>query len=103
MGLSCGKGWICGGRPAGYRCGALVLEVDEDAAEGLVVFLDAVVEGANVGLIEEAQHFLLELTAAFAGDDLDEADLLAHRFGDDAVELSVELAAVVVNVVQVEL
>jgi hypothetical protein len=55
-----------------------------------------------MSLIQEAQHFLLQLPAAFAGDDLDQVDLLIDRLLHDAVELRVDLIAAVVDLVQVE-
>jgi len=75
----------------------------EDAPEILIVLFDAVIHSANVLLIEEAQHFLLECAAAFAGDDLDQLDLFVDGFLHDAVEFGLDFAAFIVDVVQVEL
>lgn len=60
-------------------------KVDEDAAKVLVVFLQPNHQLANVTLIQEAQHLLLELTAAFAGNDLHQFNLFANRFLHDAI------------------
>jgi len=77
-------------------------EVHEDAPEVLVVLLDAVVEGTDVLLVEEAEDALFELAAAFAGDDFDQSDALFDGFVDDALKLGLDFVAFVVDVVQVE-
>ena len=77
-------------------------EMHEDAPEVFVVLLDAVVEGADVLLVEEAQHALFKLAAAFAGDDFDEGDALLDGFVHDALKLGLDPVALVVDVVQVE-
>ena len=72
-------------------------EVDEDASEVLIVLLNAVIEGFNAGLVQEAKNTLLELATPFAGDDLDQLDALIDRFLDDALQLSVNVAAPIVD------
>ena len=76
--------------------------MNKDAAEVLVIFFDAMIQRADVRLIQEAQHFLLELSAALAGDDLDQFDLALERFFHDAVQLRIDLLAAVVDVVQIQ-
>ena len=76
-----------------------MFEMDKDAAEILVVLFDAMVELADVRLIQKAQHFFLELPAALAGNDFDEINLLVHRFLDNAIEFRVNLSAAIVDVV----
>ena len=80
-----------------------MFEMDEDAPEIFVVLLDAMIQRPDVLLVEEAQHPLFELTAALAGDDLDEGGLLLDRLVDDAAQRTIDLVAPVENVVQVEL
>lgn len=45
----------------------LVAKMHEDAPEIAAVLFDAVIEIANLGLVEKAQDAFLQLTAAFAG------------------------------------
>lgn len=73
--------------------------MNEYPSKILIVFFDAVIELLNVSLIQKAQHLLLELSAAFAGDDLNEFDLAVNGFFDDAVEFRVNLIAFVVDLV----
>jgi hypothetical protein len=70
--------------------------------EILVVLLNAMIEGFDVGLVEVAKNFLFELAAALAGDDFDEGDLFTDGLVNDAVKFLVQGAAVVIDVVQVE-
>jgi hypothetical protein len=74
-------------------------EVDKDATEVLVVFFDAMIQLADVRLIQKAQDFFLELPAAFAGNNLDQLNLLGQRFLYDAIEFGVDLTAAIVDVV----
>src|SRR5579859_6025739 len=77
--------------------------MDEDPAEVLGVLLHPVVQRLDLLLVEEAQHALLELAGALAGDDLDERRLLRHGLVDDRAQGAVDVPAAVVDVVQVEL
>ena len=77
-------------------------KVDKNAPEILIVFFHPVIEGLDVLLVEKAQHFFLQLSAAFAGDDLYQADALIKRLLDDAVQLGLDLIAPVVDFVQVQ-
>jgi hypothetical protein len=79
-----------------------MLEMDEDAPEIFVVLLDTVIQGADVLLVEEAQHALFELTAAFAGDDLDQRYFLLDGLVHDALQLGFDFIALVVNIMQIE-
>lgn len=51
--------------------------MDKDASEILVVFFDAMIQRANVFLIQKAQHLFLELPAAFARNDFDQFDFFS--------------------------
>jgi hypothetical protein len=77
--------------------------VDEDAAEVLGVLLDPVVPGRRPVLLQEADHVLLELAASLARDDLDHRSLLGDRLVKDPLQRLVDLIAVVVDVMQVQL
>src|SRR5690349_4797150 len=81
----------------------LPLEVDEQAAVVLGVLVDPVVERLDLLLLKEAQHLLLELAGPLARDDLHLGRLLAYGLLDDAVQRLVDLAALVVDVVEVQL
>lgn len=76
-------------------------KMNKDASKILVVFLDAVIQLANARLIQKAQNFVLELSAAFAWDDFDEINFLVNGFLYDAIQFSVDFPAAIVNVVQV--
>ena len=77
-------------------------EVDKDAAEILAVFVDAVILGADMGLIQKAKNPFFELAATLAGNDLDQGNAFIHRFFDDAVQLGVDGVALVVDVVEIQ-
>src|ERR1019366_5407815 len=81
---------------------SLVPEMDEHPSEVVGVLLDTVVEGLDLLLVEKALHALFQLAAPFPGNDLDESDLLLHRFVDDRPECPVDVATPIVNIVQVE-
>ena len=74
------------GRPIGSPFWfASKLEVNEYPPKILVILLYAVIQLLDMSLIQETKNFFLELTAAFAGDDLHEFDLSINGFLDDAV------------------
>ena len=79
----------------------LMTKVDEDPPEVAVVFLDTMIEWANMSLIEKSQDVLLELTAALARNNLDEGNPLGHRLLNDPVEFTVKFVAAIVDLVQV--
>lgn len=79
----------------------LVTEVDEDTTKITIIFFDAVVEWPNMRLIQKAQHMFLELTAAFARDNLNQGNALINSFLNDTIELRLDLVAFIVNSVQV--
>ena len=62
-----------------------MFEVNEYPPKVLVILFDAVIEFFDVALIQKPQHLFLELPAAFAGDDLNQFDLLFDRFFHDTV------------------
>ena len=74
-------------------------EVDKDATKVAVVFLDAVVQGADMRLIQEAQDMLLELATAFAGNDLNQRDPLGNRLLHHTIKLALDPVAAIINVV----
>ena len=76
--------------------------MDEYPSVVFVIFFNAVILLLDMSLVEKAQHFLLELSAALAGDDLSKLDLLVHGFFHDAVKLRVDLVAFIIDVVQVQ-
>lgn len=78
---------------------SVMAETDEDAAEVLAVFVDAVVKAFDVGLLQEAKHMFLELAATFAGDDFDQFDPLVDGIANDPVQRILDGPAFVVNVV----
>ena len=80
----------------------LVAKVDKDAPKVAVVFFKAVVERPNVGLIEKAQHPLLELTAALTGNNLNQGNPLVNRLLDNPVKLRLDPVIAVVDVVQIQ-
>ena len=75
----------------------------ENPPKVLVVLLDAMIEGANLALVEKAQHPLLQLSAALAWDDFDTRDALFYRCCDDTLKLSIDRRTLVVDVMQIEL
>jgi hypothetical protein len=76
--------------------------MNENATKIFIVFLDAMVQLANVRLIQKAQDLLLELPAPFAGDNLDELNAFVARLLHDAVQFGVNLRAAIVDVVQIQ-
>jgi len=74
-------------------------EMDKDPPKVLVVFFNPMVQYADAGLIQETQHFFLELSAPFAGDDFDQIDLLVDCLLHNPIEFGVNLTAAIVDVV----
>jgi hypothetical protein len=62
-----------------------------------------VIERLDLFLVEEAQHALLQMPGALAGDDLDKRGPLTHGFVDDVAQCAVDVVAAVVDVVKIEL
>src|SRR5690606_15175079 len=56
----------------------------------------------DVPLIQKTQNFFLELSAAFAGNDLHQRDLPVNGFLHDAVQFRIDLVSAVVDLMQVE-
>ena len=69
---------------------ALVPEMDEDPTEILAVLLYAVVERLDLGLLQKAQHTLLQLAAPFARNNLDQLNPFVDGFLNDTVEFDLE-------------
>src|SRR3954453_19331967 len=82
---------------------SLPAEVDEDPTEVVRVLLHPVVERLHLLLLEEAQDSFLQLAGPLAGNDLDERRPLGHGLVDDRPQRPLDLPAVVVDVVKVEL
>ncbi len=74
-------------------------EMDKDASKVLVVFLNSMIESANMGLVQKAQHLFLELPAPFAGNDFDQINLLVDCLLHNPIQFGVDLIAAVVDVV----
>jgi hypothetical protein len=81
---------------------SLELEVNEYPPKILVILLQAVIKLLNMSLIQESQHFLLELAAALARNDLDQLYLPVHGLLDNAIKLRIDLIAAVVDVMQIQ-
>src|SRR4051794_25769010 len=81
----------------------LPAEVDEDPTEVVRVLLHPVVERLHLFLLEEAQDPFLQLAGPLPGNDLDERRPLRHGLVDDLPQRFVDLPAMVVDVVKVEL
>jgi hypothetical protein len=60
-------------------------EMDEYPPVIFVILFDPVIQFFDMSLIEKSQNLLFELTAAFAGDDLDQGDLPVYCLFDNAV------------------
>ena len=92
------------GRPIGSPFWfASKLEVNEYPPKILVILLYAVIQLLDMSLIQETKNFFLELTAAFAGDDLHDGDPLLHSLLHDVVQCTVDVLPLVEDVMQVEL
>jgi hypothetical protein len=74
-------------------------KMNEDTPEITVVFLNAVVQHPNMRLIEKPQNMLFELTAAFTRNNFHQGDPFCKRLLNDPVQLFVDLAAVIIDVV----
>ena len=72
-------------------------------AEVFTVFFDPVVVLFDVLLLQKAQHLLLQLSAALAGNDFHQLYLLVNCLLNDVVQGIIDLSAFVVNVVEVNL
>ncbi len=81
---------------------SLELEMDEDSAKVLVVFFNAMIQLFDVTLIQKAEHFLFKLPAAFAGNNFHQLYFLSHGLLHNAVEFRVDLAAAIVDVMQIQ-
>lgn len=77
----------------------LKLEAHEESPEVPAILVDAMVLLLDLRLLQEAKHLLLELARAFAVNDLDHIDLLAHSLGNDAVQRLIDLPATIVDFV----
>lgn len=76
--------------------------MNEDATEIFVVFFHAMIQLFDMVLIQEPQHFFLELTAALAWDNFNKIDLSVNCFFHDLVEFFVDQIAFVVNIMQIQ-
>jgi hypothetical protein len=79
-----------------------VLESYEQTPEVITVLVDPVVHLLDMRLLKEADHLLLQLSAALAGDDLHHWNTLVHRFFHQLVQGTIDVAPLVIDVVQVE-
>jgi hypothetical protein len=80
-----------------------MLKPDEYPAEIFRILVDAVVERADVLAVEKAQNTLFQLSAAFAGNDLQHIDTFLRSFADGAFQLDIDQIALVEQRVKVQL
>jgi hypothetical protein len=83
--------------------GSLEAKVDEYPTEVVRVLFDPVVELLDLLLIEKTQYSLLQLSTAPTGNDLNQTDFLLDGFVDDGSQRAIDVAASVVDIVQIEL
>jgi hypothetical protein len=76
--------------------------MDKNPAEILIVFLYPMVQLLYVGTGKETQDRFFQLAGAFAGDDLDEIDLLAHRLFHNPAQLGLDRPPVTEYIMQVQ-
>ncbi len=79
-----------------------MLEADKQPSEILAVLINAVILGLDVFLLKEPDDGLLQLSAAFARDDLYQRNAFLHRLIDHAVQLCIDLLAFVEDLVKIE-
>ena len=73
-------------------------KMNKDTPKVFAIFLNSMILGTNVGLIEKAQHPFFQLATAFAGNDFYQFDALLDRFLNNPVQLCLDLTAAVVGV-----
>ena len=78
-------------------------KMDKNAAKVFAVLFNPVVKRANLRLIEKAEHPLLQLAAAFAGNNFYQVDPFIHCFLDNPVQFSLDFITPIVNIVEVKL
>jgi len=66
------------------------------------VLLHSVVESLDLFLIEKAEHPFLQLTAAFARDDLNQTSLLLDGLVDDGSKGAIDVFTTIVDIVQIQ-
>lgn len=76
-------------------------KMDKNTPKIAAVLVDPMIHGTNMGLVEKTQHMLFQLPAALAGDDLDQRDTLVDRLFHNPVQLIVNLAPPIIDIVQV--
>lgn len=72
-------------------------EMNKDTTKILIVFFYAMIQLFDMTLIQEPQHFFLELPTAFAWDDLNQIDFSVNRFLHNAIQFFFDHIAFVVN------
>ena len=78
-------------------------KVHQDPAEVRGVLFDAVVQRLDLFLVEKAQHVFLVRAGAFSRNDPDERCFLGECLVDDRPQCVVDIAAPVIDVVQIQL
>ncbi len=71
----------------------------ENTTEIFIVFLDPVVELFYYRLIQKTQNTFFELSAPFAGDDLNQRNPLAYSLVHDTAKLGIDRLPFVENIV----
>ena len=77
-------------------------EMHDHLPKILAVLLHAVIQIFNVRLLQKSKHFLFQLPAPLAGNDLNIICSLFDRLPDNTIECCIQLAGVVENIVEVE-
>jgi hypothetical protein len=86
----------------GISAFVFVPEVDEDAPEVFIILFQAMVQAADVGLVQKPQHPFFELSTTLPRNNLDQGYLTVNRLLDDLFELGVYLIAFIIYVVKIE-
>ena len=76
-----------------------MLEVQENPAKILIVFLQPVIELLYFRLGQEPQDAFFKLPRPFARNNFYQRNFLIHRFRDNPVEFRVNSKALVINLV----
>ena len=79
-----------------------MLKTHKNPPEILAIFVNTMIKGTNMLLVEKAEHLLFELPASLTGDNFHECNFLFNRLLDDAIEFSVNFIAAIINIMKVE-
>ena len=79
-----------------------MFETHEQSAEIPAVLINAMILGLDVFLLQEPDHFLLQLSASFSWNDLDDRNALFNGFINNIIQGLIDFPALVVNFVKIE-